>query len=269
MRKTLLLALLSAAALLASCGGSGASKESAAKPRVLCHRGLCSTGTEFTTDENTLDALRRAQEKGVDGVEFDVHLTADGELVIRHDAKIAPGLHTQKSNFDDIRAYTLPFGNKIPTLHEWLVQAKETPDILMFLEIKAMATQERENELVARCIEEVRSLGMSDQMYYLSFKPATCDEVLRLDPEARVLLNSSSLHHSLPPAEVAARGYSAASYSVEVFLNHPEWVKEFRELGIETFFWMVDSPYLRDIAEKLGVDWITTDFYDVIGYRKK
>jgi hypothetical protein len=29
---------------------------------------------------------------------------------------------------------------------------------------------------------------------------------------------------------------------------------------------MVNSTYLRDIAEDLGVDWITTDFYDIIGY---
>ena len=259
MQKTLS-ALLLAVLLLASC--------TAPKPhlKVLAHRGHRSTGTEFTTDENSLDALQRAQERGVDACEFDVHMTADSQLVVRHDAKITHTLNCQKSNFEDIRACRLPFGNQIPTLHEWLVQAKETPQILQMLEIKAHANQKVENVVVAKCLEEVRSLGMLDQMYFLSFKPETCDEVLRLEPKARVLLNSSSLHKSLPPEEVAARGYSAVSYSVEVFLNHPEWVQEFRDKGIETFFWMVNSVYLRDIAEKLGVDWVTTDFYDVVGY---
>lgn len=253
-------ALMLAVLLFASCAAPQV------HPKVLAHRGLRSTGSEFTTDENSLEALRRAQERGVDGCEFDVHMTADSQLVIRHDAKISPTLNAQRSNFEDIRAFRLPFGNQIPTLHEWLTQAKETPEVLQFLEIKSHSSQAVENIVVAKCLEEVRSLGMLDQMYFLSFKPQTCDEVLRLEPKARVLLNSSNLHHSMPPEEVAAKGYTAVSYSVEVFLNHPEWVKEFRDRGIETFFWMVNSVYLRDIAEKLGVDWVTTDFYDIVGY---
>ena len=42
--------------------------------KILAHRGNASTGTEFTTDENSLDALRRAQERDFAGIEFDVHL---------------------------------------------------------------------------------------------------------------------------------------------------------------------------------------------------
>lgn len=38
--------------------------------------------------ENTLAAFRRALEDGADGVELDVHLTADGHLVVIHDHKL-------------------------------------------------------------------------------------------------------------------------------------------------------------------------------------
>ena len=58
------------------------------KVKILAHRGNASTGSEFTTDENTLDALRRAQELNFDGIEFDVHLTSDDQIVIRNDNKI-------------------------------------------------------------------------------------------------------------------------------------------------------------------------------------
>ena len=261
MKKALVI-IGSALLLLASC----ATEAPKSHPRVLSHRGLRTSGTEFVTDENTLDALRRAQDKKVDGCEFDVHMSSDGQLLIRHDAKITSTLHMQKSTAEEIRAYRLPFGNQIPTLREWLEQARTTPEILQFIEIKSHATQEIENVVVAKCLEEVRRLDMLDQVYFLSFKPATCEEVLRLEPRARVLLNSNSLHNSLPPEEVEKLHINAVSYSVEVFLNHPEWVAQFREKGIETFFWMVNSVYLREIAEKLGVDWITTDFYDIIGY---
>ena len=67
--------ILSLAAVCICC-----SSPSNQRPKVLAHRGLCTTGTEFTTDENTLDALIRAQEKGCEGVEFDVYLTADSSL---------------------------------------------------------------------------------------------------------------------------------------------------------------------------------------------
>lgn len=232
--------------------------------KVLAHRGNASTGREFTTDENSLDALKRAQERDFDGIEFDVHLTADDQLVIHHDNKI-PGtkLTCQGSTFDEIRAHRLPFGQQIPTLREWLEQARQTPHILQMLELKAHKP-EREVLLITKCLEVIRELDMVDQMYMLSFKAETLDEVLRQEPSMKTILNSSSLHHSMTPAEVKEKGYTAASYNINVILQHPEWIKEFKDLGIETFFWMVNSAYLYDLAGELGFTWVTTDFRDAI-----
>ena len=238
-------------------------EQPANKVKILAHRGNASTGSEFTTDENTLDALRRAQERDFAGIEFDVHLTADGELVIRHDNKIVDGLSCQGSTFEEIRAHVLPFGHQIPTLREWLEQAKQTPHIVQLLEIKSHKG-DRENELIAKSLEIIRELDMVDQMYMLSFKSETLDEVLRQQPDMKTILNSSSLHHSLTPAQVKEKGYTAASYNINVILQHPEWIQEFKDLGIETFFWMVNSAYLYDLAGELGFTWATTDFRDVI-----
>ncbi len=231
--------------------------------KILAHRGNASTGSEFTTDENSLDALRRAQEKGFDGCEFDVHLTADNQLVIHHDNKIAPGLTCQGSTFEEIRAHKLPFGHQIPTLREWLEQAKKTPEMLQLLELKSHKG-EREKELITKCLEVIRELDMVDQMYMLSFKAETLDEVLRQEPKMRVVLNSSSLHHSLLPEEVKARGYHAVSYNINVILNHTDWIEQFHNYGIETYLWMVNTPYTYNIAKELGFTWVTTDFYDAI-----
>ena len=41
---------------------------------------------------------------------------------------------------------------------------------------------------------------------------------------------------------------------------------DFQELGIDTFLWMVNSKYMKKIGEDLGFTWMTTDFYDEIGY---
>ena len=49
------------------------------KPQVIAHRG------DLThAPENTLAAFASAIAKGVDGVELDVHPTADGELIVHH-----------------------------------------------------------------------------------------------------------------------------------------------------------------------------------------
>jgi len=54
--------------------------------RVLAHR-----GASRQAPENSLSAFRRAVELGADGVELDVHASADGALVVHHDAVI-PGV---------------------------------------------------------------------------------------------------------------------------------------------------------------------------------
>jgi len=51
-----------------------------ARPQVIAHRGFSAEAPE-----NTLAAFRRAMVVGVDAVELDVHLSADGEPVVIHD----------------------------------------------------------------------------------------------------------------------------------------------------------------------------------------
>ena len=45
---------------------------------VICHRGYSSR-----YPENTILAFQKAVESGADGVELDVHLTRDGEVVVK------------------------------------------------------------------------------------------------------------------------------------------------------------------------------------------
>ena len=59
------------------------------RPLVFAHRGVSSEAPE-----NTMAAFRLAKEKSVPGVELDIHLSADGKLVVIHDhstKRVAPG----------------------------------------------------------------------------------------------------------------------------------------------------------------------------------
>jgi len=59
-------------------------------------------------------------------------------------------------------------------------------------------------------------------------------------------------------------GFSAISYRVDVFLNHPKYISRAKEIGIDTYLWMVEDEYLVDWATAHDVTWITTDFSDRI-----
>lgn len=253
--------ILAALLALASCNSAPETKQL----NILSHRGWYTSGGERVTDENSLDALRRAQEMKCDGVEFDVHLTADDQMVIRHDDKIDENLSCQGSTFDEIRAYKLPFGNQIPSLHEWLAQAKETPELKLFLEIKAHE-RSRENKLVGMILDEVKAMEMEDQVTYLSFSIETCDYIISLNPNAKVTLNGSKEGLVLTPDEAKEHGYTGISYHLSVLLNHPEWAARCNELGLDDFFWMTNNTFLRHVAEEIGCNWFTTDYYDLLKY---
>ena len=53
------------------------------RPRLFGHRGAAGVAPE-----NTLVSFHRAREEGADVLELDVHATADGEIVVIHDATV-------------------------------------------------------------------------------------------------------------------------------------------------------------------------------------
>ncbi|MBQ3957663.1 MAG: glycerophosphodiester phosphodiesterase [Bacteroidaceae bacterium] len=234
-----------------------------AQPHILSHRGFY---TNPKVDENSIDALREAQrlhhDMGLEACEFDVHMTADGELVVRHDNKIEGRLTCQGSKLAEIKAYTLLHGSKIPTLREWFQQAKRTPKFKLALELKSHPTPAKETEVVEKVVALAREMDMMDQLCFLSFSLHACKEFVRLAPGSYVILNSSNMNEPVTPAKAKELGFAAISYHLSVFMNHVKWIDEANQLGLDTYLWMCEDPYLIDWATAYGVTWITTDYAD-------
>ena len=64
---------------------------------VIAHR-----GASRAAPENTVAAFRRAAEMGADMVELDVRRSADGRLVVHHDAHLADGRSLAATRADDL-----------------------------------------------------------------------------------------------------------------------------------------------------------------------
>lgn len=88
--------------------------------------------------ENTMLAFRKAVEAGVDGIELDVQLTKDGEIVIIHDetidrttdgkGRVCDYTLAELRAFDASSIFAGQFGhNPIPTLREYLELVKDEP----------------------------------------------------------------------------------------------------------------------------------------------
>jgi glycerophosphoryl diester phosphodiesterase len=106
-------------------------------PRIYAHR-----GASATHPENTLLAFRAALESGADGIELDVHATADGIPVVIHDRDVART--TDGYGFVDelplarLQALDAGRGERVPTLAEALTLVSEA--VHLDIEIKDPAS---------------------------------------------------------------------------------------------------------------------------------
>jgi glycerophosphoryl diester phosphodiesterase len=99
--------------------------------QIIAHR-----GASAAEPENSLAAFRRAVAMGADGIELDVHLTADGALLVLHDDVIG-GRPVAGISLRDARVGRLPNGECIPTLPEALQAIG--PDTDVYVEVKALS----------------------------------------------------------------------------------------------------------------------------------
>ncbi|MDR6998670.1 glycerophosphodiester phosphodiesterase [Neobacillus niacini] len=150
---------------------------------IFAHRGYSSLFAE-----NTMSAFYEAEKAGADGLELDVQLTKDGELVVIHDEKVN---RTTSGNgfvkdylFKDIRKLN---ANKkglkkeiIPSLIE-VLEWMQTNTLLCNIELKnGLFAYEGMEEKVIKLVQNYR---LSDRIIISSFNHYSIVHCYRLAPE--------------------------------------------------------------------------------------
>lgn len=224
--------------------------------RIVAHRG-------FWTDnaENSLASLKKAQQFGAWGSEFDLHLTSDDVVVVNHDGVIG-GTRIQTSPLEKVRAHSLKNGETVPTLEEYLVQGARNEDMVLVLELKPHKDASREDQLIAGCLEALKAQKLLDpkRVVFISFSYYICKELARKCPGFTV----QYLEGDKVPAQVYADGINGIDYHYSHFIKHPEWVKEAHDLGMSVNAWTVDGEDDIRAMRDLGVDQITTNCPDLV-----
>jgi glycerophosphoryl diester phosphodiesterase len=212
---------------------------------VIAHRGASSE-----EHENSLAAFRLALEQGADGIELDVHATADGEIVVFHDAELN-GHPIGNLQSAIALSHRLPNGERIPTLAEAL--AVITPRAIAFVELK---TQPPAADATLFALFD--AAPRPDRCHVHSFDHRIIRRLTangqRLAANAGVLSGS----YTLDPAEQVRAAGAKALWQHADLVDRP-LAAQIHDAGFRLYAWTVDRlDRMRQLMED-GVDGICTN----------
>lgn len=266
---------LIAAMLLVACGGSvkDAGPANPTSPFLsdrflnIAHRG----GARLRP-EHTLVAYDHALAIGADVIEFDLHATSDGVIVILHDVTVDRTTDgrgaVRQMTFAELRqldagyrftrdgGQTFPWrgqGLTIPTLEEALDRFQGKP---LSVEIK-----QREPAIATRVVEIFLARGIVDTAVFAAFPTEPIQQLRARAPSAMTamtaneliefsLLSEATLETYMPPARFIQPPRDAVT---------PELLAQAHALGLKMHPWTVNNDADMRTLIQMGVDGMFTD----------
>ncbi len=157
---------------------------------VVGHRGCA------YEPENTIRAIKKAIDIGVDIVEVDVHLSKDNELVVIHDERLdrttnGKGL-VKDFTLEELRQFDAGKGERLPTLQDVIDTCRGKVQLL--IELKALGSEEK----VLKKLEENR---FKEEVYIISFWHQMIKQVRKLDSNIRTGI--LFVGHPVNPSQLA------------------------------------------------------------------
>jgi glycerophosphoryl diester phosphodiesterase len=276
--------------------GSAGRDSGAAVDRSILARSASSRSHVFNTGhrgasayapENTIAAYDLALMLGADSIELDLHMTADGELVIFHDeilgrtagaGGLASGSILEK-RWSDLRCldagtwfnelfpgYARPEYSdvRIPRLED--VFARYGSGITYFIEPKhppsLCGLEERLLDVVDRCGIS-HSVGQRPVVVIESFSQKSLQRLRALEPSVQLVqlfreyATSAAMRSYLVAIPEYAVGIGPWAKTIDGAL-----VRAAHEHELKVFTWTVNDPHEIETLLELGVDGIATDHPD-------
>ncbi|WP_415032701.1 glycerophosphodiester phosphodiesterase [Gordonia sp. (in: high G+C Gram-positive bacteria)] len=238
------------------------------KPAVVAHR-----GASGDAPEHTLAAYELALTQGADGLECDIRLTADHELVCIHDRTIdrtsdGSGVVSEMS-LAQLREYD--FGSwhggqkaSVLTLDELITLALDwRRPVRLFIETKHPV---RFGSLVeTKLLETLHRFGVASppsadhsRAVVISFSSSGVWRIRRHAPLLPTILLGDTAR-VLGGSAATAVGATGIGPSVETLRLHPDLVDKAAAAGRVTYCWTVDEEADVRMCAEQGVRWIATN----------
>ncbi|MBO4465415.1 MAG: hypothetical protein J5748_01895 [Bacteroidales bacterium] len=224
-------------------------------PKVVAHRGFHGANRP----ENSIAALKAAQDGGFYGSELDVWMTTDGKLFVNHDGVIS-GKRIQDCTSAELEGITLSNGESLPTFRQYLDQAVKNLSTRLVIEVKQHSTEQRNLDCTQEMLNEVDEYGIGDSVDYISFDWGICTAIAARKPGATVgyLTSTKDLEN------LASHGINCADFAYTYLFLNPDLFDKAHSLGMKIDIWTIDAPSEMMRAIGLGADYITTNKPDVL-----
>ncbi len=207
--------------------------------------------------DNSRIALAGALAAGADGLECDVCLTADGELVLLHDPWLPGGTDLEgwahERTAAELRGARIP-GGEIPLFLEDLLRIAPR-DLMLQLEVKSHADPGLATRTV-QALAAALAVAGERRIEVLSFTSAACARAASLGLPARLVVWADYAPRSLGRW---ARRHGVVGVCVEHFLLSRELAATLRRAGLSVTTGTVNDRALLHRVVALGVDAVTTD----------
>lgn len=242
----------------------------AGHPRVLAHRGLITAaGEDSGVWENSAAAFAAAHAAGADYIETDCQVTADGDVVLFHDATLERLLGDPRP-VREVRTREL---REVFADHGGLLSVAEAlasfPDVRFNIDVKTAAAVDPLGPMLAEHTHRVLVTSFSD-----ANRRAALASVLRAGAEMRpatsggsttiaALRALSTLH--LSPArllrDIDALQIPERHGALKVLT--PALLRAAQRHGVEVHVWTVNEPHDMRRLAAAGVDGIVSDRADL------
>lgn len=248
------------------------------RPLILGHR-----GASGYAPENSMEAFRMAIEMGADGVELDVQLTKDGEIVVIHDETIdrtSNGTgYVKDHTLAQLKALNFNYQNRtdpwnpgkqmlgeviypqyekveIPTMRE-VFELFAPTDKIINIELKTSIVLYPIEE---KLLELTKEFGMENRVIFSSFNHYSIMKIKELMPEAETgfLYEDGVMDMPAYAKKHGVEGLHPALY----LLQYPGFLAECKEKDININVWTVNAPEYMAMCAQAGVHAIITNYPD-------
>ncbi len=210
-----------------------------------------------------MGAFRKALELGCDGVELDVRMTADQEIVVFHDRYTQrmtgiPG-NIRKMTYQEVQHLWLNQENfppeKIPTLQQVLETFGQHMKIIIDIKKEFFARYPIEH----RVVEIVTNTGTQENVIFSSFNPFVLKNILKLDGHLKV-----GFIFSYRSSMFLLNGQHVGSLHPRFKLLNPAYFQHLKQGKECVYAWTVDEPTEMRRLVNMGVDGIITNRPEIL-----
>ncbi len=218
-------------------------------------------GAKGYAPENSLISFQKAIDLGVDGIEFDVHLTSDYQLICLHDDTLdrttsGTGL-VNTFTLEELKALRINNLYEIPTLQEALDFIDKK--IFLNIELKGKNTAKPVADLIAYYVSEKN--WNYNHFIVSSFDWNALQEIRSLNPNIAIgVLTETDLTLAIGFADFI----QAKSIHPYFHLLTQECSALIQEKGFQVFPWTVNEQEDIHKIKSLKVNGIISDFPDRI-----